>query len=138
MYAFSKNKQHLCSRRHTLNTGRAIVIHRQFESLCEPFGAAIYCLRAVWCSSAKGLFFIICSICYTRTKPAPYCHRRENCTRLISSRPCLISKRPQAISTTSRSTSPKALRIGFTTCSPLHATTYGRFTTNARTPFVCS
>ena len=128
----------LCSCSYILNNQESIVVYRQFESLCEPFGAAIYRLLAVCESSAKGLFFTICSICSHRTKPAPYCHRRENCTRLISSRPYLISRRPHPFSTTSRPTFRRSCRSGCTTCLHRPATPSGRYTTTALTLFVCS
>lgn len=80
-FAFLKIMYDLCSCEHILNTGKAIVVHRQSESLCEPFGAAIYCFPAVCVRSARGLFFVHRSICEHRTKLAPYCQSHSStCT----------------------------------------------------------
>lgn len=59
MFAFSKNIHDICFRSTILKTTDADVFYRQSESLCEPFGAALYCIRAVWSSSARGLFYYL-------------------------------------------------------------------------------
>lgn len=66
-------------------TGEVIVVHRQSESLCEPFGAASYRFPAVCVSSAVGLFFyLLFSVMLTQNEAGTSLpHERPEMEQLI-------------------------------------------------------
>lgn len=140
MFAFLKNNYDICSCEHILNTGKAIVVYRQFESLCEPFRAAMYCFPAVCVRSARGLFFYcFCSICEHRTKLAPHCPKPA-LTRGVSSKHRPILRWPRNASTSNKPNSiPFLCRTathGGTGCMKRSATSASYMTGAAATPAV--
>ena len=119
-FAFVNTFDDLCFRLHISNYSEATVVLRQTQSLCEPFRAAIYCSRAVYVGSAKGLLFLFL-LCLHRTKPASHCHKtsRTSSPRL-SCPPSPTFKSPGRCTTSSQSscsTSPVPCRAGSATGS---------------------